>query len=174
MSTLAAALQILIALAFVTIPLVRHRYGPAAKASAEAELSRQGVPPTVLAENGLRFDAGGHETIVPATVAAVLLALAALNLTDGPGAQLLTWIFQSVILVGNALILHSQLTAAQSVTKAFARKNDPVLARIDVQAFLTAAERGFPRWVFPVLQNVRHTVVIAGSLLALLAVTLAG
>jgi hypothetical protein len=42
-----------------------------------------------------------------------------------------------------------------------------VLARIDVPALLDAAERGFPRWVFPTLQNARHTVVFGGSIGAL-------
>ncbi|WP_211349171.1 hypothetical protein [Micromonospora pisi] len=59
-----------------------------------------------------------------------------------------------------------------SVRTAFARKGDPMLGRIDVPALLKAAESGFPSWV-PVLQNVRHTVVFAGSVLALAATVLA-
>ncbi|MFV2178136.1 hypothetical protein ACFHW2_04235 [Actinomadura sp. LOL_016] len=133
-------LQLLVAAAFVTIPMVRHRYGPAAKAAAEAELARQDVPTTVLEENGLKFDAGGHETAAPVAIAA---------------------------------ILYSQLTAATSVRAAFERKGDPTLPRIDVRAPLEAAEGAFPRWVMPTLQNIRHTIVFAGSAVALLAVTLA-
>jgi hypothetical protein len=167
MTTIAAVLQLLIALAFVSIPLVRHRYGPSAQAAAEAELTRQGVPPTVLAENKLRFDAGGHETAVPASVAAVLAVVAAFNLAAHPWGLVLTWVFQSIVLAGNCVILYSQLTAAKSVQAAFARKGDPVLARIDVPALLEAAERGFPRWVFSTLQNARHAVVFGGSIGAL-------
>ena len=48
-----AALQLLVAAAFLSIPLVRNRYGATATAGAEAELRRQGVRTTVLAENGL-------------------------------------------------------------------------------------------------------------------------
>lgn len=172
MLVLAAVLQVLVALAFLSIPLVRHRFGGDAKVDAEAELARQGVPTTVLADNGLRFDAGGHETAAPAAVAAVMTALAALNLAAHDWGQVLTWVFGSIVLVGNALILHSQLTAAKSVTAAFARKGDPVLARIDVPALLTAAERGFPSWV-PVLQHVRHAVVFGGSALAVVATAVA-
>lgn len=167
MTTAAAILQILIGLAFLTIPLVRHRYGPAAQAAAEAELERQGVPATVLTENKIRFDAGGHETAVPASVAAVMGALAVLNLTGSHLGLVLSWVFQSLVLVGGLLILHSQLTAATSVEKAFARKGDPVLQRIDVPALLDAAGKGFPDWVFSVLQNVRHAIGLGGSVLVL-------
>ncbi|MEV8535772.1 hypothetical protein [Streptomyces sp. NPDC051211] len=171
MNTVAAIAQLLVAVAFLTIPLVRHRYGAAAKASAEAELERQGVPLGVLEANNLRFDASGHETYAPLSVAALMAAVAGLHLADSSWATPLTWIFQSIVLIGNALILHSQLTAAQSVSAAFERKGDPVLQRIDVPALLEAAEDAFPSWV-SALQNARHTVVFAGSALALVAVAL--
>jgi hypothetical protein len=169
MMTFAAVLQLLIALAFVSIPLVRHRYGPSAKAAAEAELTRQGIPIRVMEENKLSFDASGHETIVPATVALVMALLAVLNLSGSQWGETLSWIFQPIVLLGNVLILYSQLTAAKSVRAAFARKGDPILRRIDVKSFLRAAENGFPTWVMPILQNIRHAVVMAGSALVLLA-----
>ncbi|MBB5777124.1 hypothetical protein [Nonomuraea jabiensis] len=62
MMTFAAVPQLLIALAFVGIPLVRHRYGREAGMVAERELERQGVPDRVLKEHNINFDAGGHET----------------------------------------------------------------------------------------------------------------
>jgi hypothetical protein len=169
----AAVLQVLVALAFLSIPFVRHRYGAASKAAAEAELVRQDIPVTVLADNNLKFDASGHETAVPATVAAIMVVLAGLNLAGSHWGQVLTWIFQSIVLAGNCLILYSQLTAAKSVRAAFKRKGDPMLARVDVPALLTAAESAFPRWVMPILQNIRHTVVFAGSILALVATIIA-
>ncbi|MER5929877.1 hypothetical protein [Streptomyces sp. NPDC002054] len=171
MNTCAAILQLLVAVAFLSIPLVRHRYGADAKATAEAELERQGVPAGVLEANGLRFDAGGHETYAPLAVAAVMATLAGLNLTGNSWAEPLTWAFQSIVILGNVLILHSQLTAATAVTTAFERKGDPVLKRIDVPALLKAAENAFPAWV-GALQNLRHTVVFAASALALTAVAL--
>ncbi|GAA3567363.1 hypothetical protein GCM10022419_055160 [Nonomuraea rosea] len=172
MITFAAALQLLIALAFISIPLVRHRYGGGAKEAAEAELRRQGVPVTVLAENKLSFDASGHETAVPATVALVMTILAVLNLAGNAWGQTLSWVFQPIVLIGNFLILYSQLTAASSVRSAFERKGDPTLRRIDVPALLKAAESAFPAWVMPILQNIRHTVVIGGSVLVLAALIL--
>ncbi|MGW0248268.1 hypothetical protein ACWDYH_16720 [Nocardia goodfellowii] len=169
MFTAAAIAQILIALAFVSIPVVRHRFGPAAKAAADQELARQGVRPEVLEENGLRFDAGGHETWAPVTFALMMLAAAALNLAGSAWGQTLSWIFQSIVLLANVLIIYSNLTAVQSVTAAFAKKGDPELARIDVAAFLDAAERAFPRWVMRHLTYARHTIVFGGSALVLIA-----
>ncbi|MFF8276929.1 hypothetical protein ACF05T_12590 [Streptomyces lateritius] len=168
---LAAVMQLLIALAFVSIPLVRHRFGPAATTAAEAELRGQGIRPEVLAENNLRFDAGGHETWAPVSVAVVMVSVAALNFAGSDWGQVLTWIFQSLVLAMNGLILHSNLTAVTSVEAAFRRKGDPDLARVDVPAFLEAAENAFPAWV-RVQQNIRHAIVFGGSVLALLAVSL--
>src|SRR5688500_16700744 len=104
MLVVAAVTQLLIAVAFVSIPVVRHRYGAVAKAAAEAELARQGVPGTVLADNNIYSDPAGHVTAAPATVAAFMLALAALNLAGNPWGQILSWILMPLVLIGNGLI----------------------------------------------------------------------
>ncbi|TDD38225.1 hypothetical protein E1286_36535 [Nonomuraea terrae] len=166
MNVVVAVTQVLVALAFVSIPLVRHRYGAAATAGAHAELDRQGVRGSVLAENGMRFDAGGHETWAPGGIAAVMVAAAVLNVTAVSWAGTVTWIVQSLVLVVNCLVVYSQVTAVSSVRSAFARKGDPTLARIDVVALLKAAESGFPSWTWK-LANARHVVVFGASLLAL-------
>lgn len=170
MHALPAVMQLLVAAAFVSIPLVRHRYGPAAKAAAGAELRRQDVRPGVLEENGLRFDAGGHETAVPAAVAAVMIVTAVLNLAGAGLAQPLTWVFSSLVLLLNTGIVYSNLTAVKSVQAAFRRKGDPELARVQVAAFLKAAEDAFPAWV-RAQTYIRNTVVFAGSAIALVAVS---
>ncbi|MFE9205603.1 hypothetical protein [Micromonospora sp. NPDC007230] len=171
MNTLAAVMQLLVAAAFVSIPVVRHRFGPAAKAAAVTELRRQHVRPEVLEENKLRFDAGGHETAAPATVAVVMTAIAALNFAGAGLAQLLTWIFSSLVVLMNVAIVYSNLTAVKSVEAAFRRKGDPELTRVDVAPFLQAAEGAFPRWV-RAQTYLRNTVVFAGSAVALIAVSL--
>ncbi|MFI6688566.1 hypothetical protein [Streptomyces sp. NPDC050485] len=171
MNALAAVMQLLVAVAFVSIPVVRHRFGPAAKAAAVAELRRQGVRPEVLEENKLRFDAGGHETAAPVTVAAVMTLTAALNFAGPDIAQLLTWIFSSLVILMNAVIVHSNLTAVKSVEAAFRRKGDPELARIEVAPFLKAAEDAFPGWV-RWQAYLRNTTVFAGSAVALIAASL--
>ncbi|MFE9612912.1 hypothetical protein [Streptomyces sp. NPDC006012] len=171
MNALAAIMQLLVAAAFVSIPVVRHRFGPAAKAAAVAELRRQTVRPEVLEENKLRFDAGGHETAAPAAVAAVMAVTAALNFAGSDLAQLLTWIFSALVLLMNAAIVYSNLTAVKSVEAAFRRKGDPELARVEVAPFLQAAEAAFPRWV-RAQTYLRNTVVFGGSAVALVAVSL--
>ncbi|MFE9694611.1 hypothetical protein [Micromonospora sp. NPDC005806] len=172
MNTLAAVMQLLVAAAFVSIPVVRHRYGPAARAAAVAELRRQNVRPEVLEENQLRFDAGGHETAAPATVAAVMIAIAALNFAGADLAQILTWIFSSLVVLMNVAIVYSNLTAVKSVQAAFRRKGDSELSRVEVAPFLRAAEDAFPRWV-RAQTYLRNTVVFAGSAIALVAVSVA-
>ncbi|WP_431047615.1 hypothetical protein ACQUSR_15760 [Streptomyces sp. P1-3] len=172
MNAFAAVCQLFVALAFLSIPLVRHRFGPVAKAAADAELAGQGVRPAVLEENGLRFDAGGHETWAPVAVAAAMTTLAVLNFAQHSWSTPLTWIFQCAVIAMNALILYSNLTAVKSVEAAFRRKNDAELARIDVAAFLKAAENAFPSWV-QLLQKARHTIVFGSSAIALTAITLA-
>ncbi|MEH6376678.1 hypothetical protein V7793_20455 [Streptomyces sp. KLMMK] len=171
MNTLAAVAQILVAAAFASIPLLRHRFGAAAKTAAVAELQRQGVRPAVLEENKLRFDASGHEWWAPGGFAAAMVAAAVLNLAGSSWGTTLTWVFSSIALLANVAILQSQLGAVKSVRAAFRRKGDPELLRVDVPAFLKAAEGAFPAWT-RVLQNVRHTVVFAGSALALTAAAL--
>ncbi|GAA1641828.1 hypothetical protein [Actinoplanes couchii] len=126
----------------------------------------------MLADNNLRFDASGHETAAPATVAALMIALAALNLAGNPWGQTLSWVLMPLVLIGNTLIVWSNRTAVASVRAAFRRKGDPELLRVDVPALLEAAERGFPSWV-PLQQHVRNTVVFAGAALALAATVLA-
>lgn len=168
MTALAAALQILIGLAFVSISLVRRRYGAAARAAAEAEVGRQGIPPNVLAEHKIDFDERGIETLVPVTVAVVMVALAALNLSGNSWGETLSWIVQPLVILLNAVILYSQVNAPKSVTAYFAKTGDETLRRIDVKAMLAASENGFPSWVFPHMQNVRHTIAFAGSTAVLL------
>ncbi|MFF2852259.1 hypothetical protein ACFVT5_38985 [Streptomyces sp. NPDC058001] len=172
MNALAAVMQLLVAAAFVSIPLVRHRFGPAAKAAAVAELRRQRVRPEVLEENKLRFDAGGHEAAAPVTVAAVMSVVAVMNFVGADLARPLTWIFSSLVLLMNAAIVYSNLTAVKSVEAAFRRKGDPELARVEVAPFLKAAEEAFPGWV-GVQTYLRNTIVFGGSALALVAVSVA-
>jgi hypothetical protein len=166
-----AAMQSSIACAFVSIPMVRARFGATATAVAHAELRRQGVRTTVLEESGMRFDAGGHETWVPVLIAAVLATTAAFNLVGSSSAGLLNWVVLGLVLAINCVILYSNLTAISSVQAAFGRKGDAELACIDVAALLKAAESGFPRWVW-VLQNARHVIVFSAAALALAAAAL--
>lgn len=162
-----AVLQVLVAAAFVSMPIVRGRYGATAMAKAEAELQRQGARPSVLTENGMRFDAGGHETAAPVGIALTMLTLAVLNVLDLSLAHPLTWVLQTLVLLANAVIVYSNHTAVRSVEAAFARTGDPALAGLDVPALLKAAESGFPQWTWT-LQAIRNVTVFAASALILI------
>jgi hypothetical protein len=100
-----------------------------------------------------------------------MAAIAALNFAGADLAQLLTWIFSSLVLLMNAAIVYSNLTAVKSVETAFRRKGDPELARVEVAPFLQAAEAAFPRWV-RAQTYLRNVVVFSGSAVALVAVSL--
>ncbi|MFI8976588.1 hypothetical protein ACIGO9_27135 [Nocardia asteroides] len=166
MNTLVAAIEIAIAAAFVSMPIVRHRYGKTAMETAQAELSRQGVRTTALHEHGMRFDAGGHESAAPLSVAAIMLFAAGVNLAGSDLARPVNWVVLTLVFLGNCVIVYSNHTAVRSVTAAFARTGDAELARIDVPVLLDRAEAGFPAWTWT-LQKVRNTVVFGGALLGL-------
>ncbi|MBY8863809.1 hypothetical protein K7711_45615 [Nocardia sp. CA2R105] len=141
-------------------------------AGAEAELARQGVRTTALRENGMRFDASGHEWWAPGGVAALLVIMAGLNLAGFDWMRPVNWVVLSLLLLGNCVIVYSNLTAVQSVQAAFRRRNDPELARVDVPTLLEVAESGFPAWTWT-LQKVRNTVVFAGAALGLTLLAIA-
>ncbi|MGI5222850.1 hypothetical protein [Nocardia sp. CA-290969] len=169
MNVIVTALAAAIAAAFVSIPLVRHRYGAAAMASAQNELARQGVRTTALRENGMRFDASGHEWAAPAAIATVLFTVAGVNLADVEWAPALNLVVFALVLAGNGVIVYSNATAAKSVRAAFLRKNDPELMRVDVPVLLKAAEAGFPEWTWT-LQTIRNVVVFGAATLGILVV----
>ncbi|MFB7258580.1 hypothetical protein [Streptomyces nojiriensis] len=162
-----AVLQLLIAVAFLSIPVVRSRYGTRAQAAVEAELGRQGVRTTVMAENGMRLDASGHETWAPVGIAVALALPAVLQIAGSSWSGTVSWVVQPLVILVNCVILYSNLTAVPSVTAAFAKSGDAELQRIDVRSMFRAAEDGFPDWVMPYLQNLRHVIVFAGSIAVL-------
>lgn len=172
MNILIATLAVAVATAFVSMPLVRHRYGATAMARAQNELARQGVRTTALRENGMRFDASGHESAAPVGIAAVLLTVAGLNLAGVAWTAPLNTVVFALVLLGNAVIVYSNLTAVQSVRAAFRRKNDPELMQVDVPALLSAAEAGFPAWTWT-LQRIRNVVVFGAAAAAITVVFVA-
>lgn len=166
MNVIVAVLAAAIAAAFLTMPLVRHRHGAAAMATAQNELARQGVRTSALSENGMRFDASGHESLAPMSIAAVLLTVAGINLAAPGWVVAVNLAVFTLVLLGNGVIVYSNRTAVGSVRAAFARKGDPELLRIDVPALLKAAESGFPDWTWT-LQTVRNVIVFGAAALAM-------
>ncbi|MEV6767725.1 hypothetical protein AB0N05_03735 [Nocardia sp. NPDC051030] len=172
MNVIIATAELIAAAAFVSMPIVRNRYGTAAMATAEAELARQGVRTTALRENGMRFDASGHEWWAPGGMAALLVLMAGLNLASFDWMRPVNWVVMVALLLANSIIVYSNLTAVQSVQAAFGRKNDPELARIDVPVLIKAAEDGFPAWTWT-LQNIRNALVFAGAIAGILSLIFA-
>ncbi|MCX0269182.1 hypothetical protein NLM24_00310 [Nocardia zapadnayensis] len=172
MNVTVAALALIVAVAFVSMPLVRHRYGAAAMAKAQRELSRQGVRTTALTEHGMRFDASGHESAAPIGIATVLMVIAGVNLAEPGWAGAVSVVVFALVLLGNSVIVYSNLTAVKSVRAAFARKKDPDLLRLDVPALLAAAESGFPAWTWT-LQKLRNGAVFGAATLGI-AITVLG
>ncbi|MBL1075597.1 hypothetical protein JK358_14450 [Nocardia sp. 2] len=166
MNAVIATVELVAAAAFLSMPFVRNRYGTAAMAKAEGELARQGVRTTALRENGMRFDASGHEWWAPGGIAAILIVMAGLNLAGFDWMRPVNWVVMALLFLGNSVIVYSNLTAVQSVTAAFAKKNDPELARIDVRTLIQVAESGFPNWTWT-LQKTRNTLVFGGALIGL-------
>src|SRR5690606_26954793 len=116
--------------------------------------------------------ASGHESAAPIGIAAVLLTVAGLNLGGVPWSAPLNTVVFALVLLGNAVIVYSNLTAVDSVRAAFRRKNDPELMRVDVAALLAAAEAGFPAWTWT-LQRIRNVVVFGAAAAAIAVVFMA-
>jgi hypothetical protein len=168
---LAATLQLLTAVPFVLGTFTVLVFGPRAQAAAEAEAARQGVPPSVLAEHGIRF--GDNTAELPLTVAIVLAlaTLAVLNLNGRPLGRTLSWIFQPMLFVAGALIVPGQVFVTPLLESMVKSSGDPVLARVDVPDLVDAAMRAMPGWL--IHANVaKLTLTTLGSALVVVLLAL--
>ncbi|GGT02487.1 hypothetical protein GCM10010156_70590 [Planobispora rosea] len=172
---IAATLQLLLAVTFLVIPVTVWFTGTAAQRAAEAEVARQGHSPDVLARHGIRFAERAWEFMLALTIAAILIVLAALNLTGSPSGRLLSWIAEPLILLGAGLITAGQVFATRYTQAAFKRSGDAATRAIDARLVIAAASSGFPAWLRP-LVLARFALTVLGSLLViiLLAVPAAG
>src|SRR5690242_11855012 len=105
----AAGLQLLTALPFLLSIIVVWRYGADAQAAAQAELTRQGVPTSVLAEHGISFGSNTAEIPIPAAIILVLVVLALLNLAGRRVGRTLSWIFHPILVVAGIVIIPGQV-----------------------------------------------------------------
>jgi hypothetical protein len=78
--TYAATVQLLIAVLFVSVPLIGVIWSADVQAAAEAEAARQGSSAGVLAEHGISFAERGLAIAIPVAVAGIVVVLALLNL----------------------------------------------------------------------------------------------
>lgn len=141
--TFAGVLQLLFALAFLIAPVAGLIYGADVQAAAEAELARQGLSPSVLAENNVHFDEGGYALVLPVSTAVIAAILAWLNLAGKRAGRILTLIVQPIFLALDVFILTSQ---AAKVEYLQAILGDGANA----QAVLDASSGVYPAWLLAV------------------------
>ena len=165
----AAVLQLLTAVPFLLSIVVVWVYGTGAQAAAEAELVRQGVPAAVLAEHGISFGANTAEIPIPAAIIAVLVAFALLNFAGKRAGRILSWLFHPVLAVAGILIVPAQLFTASYLQASF--RDDPVLARIDVPALVTAAQHAMPAWL-PAVDWAKLLLTTLGSVAVIVLLAL--
>ncbi|GAA2378579.1 hypothetical protein GCM10010404_38550 [Nonomuraea africana] len=141
--TFAGSLQLLFALAFLIAPVLGLIYGADVQSAAEAELARQGLSPSVLAENNLHFDEGGYAMVLPVTTAVIAAILAWLTLAGKRVGRILTLIVQPFFLALDVFVLTSQLSKVQFLQSILG-------AGANAQAVLDASERVYPAWLLAV------------------------
>jgi hypothetical protein len=143
----AVVTQLLTALPFLLSIIVVWTSGADAQAAAEAELTRQGLPASLLAEHGISFGSNTAETPLPAAFIVVLAVLALLNLAGRRAGQVLSWVFHTLLAVAGALIVPAQLFTSTFLAASFRDSSDPMLRRVDVPKLVDAAGHAMPSWL---------------------------
>jgi hypothetical protein len=169
--TIAAVLHFAIGLAFASIPIVGLVFGADVQAAAEAEVARQGQDPNLLAANGVAFDEHGVAIWAPFAIAAAIVAVGALVLAGRRIGPVLSFIALPLVLVGNALIMASNATAAAKVQALFNASSDAAVRSLDAAAILDAAFAAYPDWL-PVLEGIRFALVVVGCVLGVILLAL--
>jgi hypothetical protein len=141
--TVAGVLQLLFALAFLIAPVAGLVFGADVQTAAEAELVRQGLSASVLAENGVHFDEGGYALVLPVTTAVIAALLAWLNLAGKRAGRILTLILQPIFLALDLFILASQASKVRYLQSILGDG-------ANAQAVLDASARAYPAWLLPV------------------------
>ncbi|WP_232668796.1 hypothetical protein [Pseudonocardia sp. TRM90224] len=166
--TAAAALQAVTAVPFVLGTVVVLGYGASAQAAAEAEMTRQGLPPSLLVEHGIAFGSNTAELPFAIAIVVVLAALAVFNLRGSRAARTASWVVHPVLLVAGTLIIPGQVFTTWYLSTAFAA--DPALSRIDAAALVDAAAAAMPGWLlYANIAKLVLTTVGSMAVVALLA-----
>jgi hypothetical protein len=155
-------LQYLLAATFAVIPVIAYRYGKQSQSAAEADVTKQGFPVSVLAQHGVKIEERAVDTLFPFAIALVLAALASLNLARLNIGHTMSWILQPIVLIGGGLVTATQVFVTQYVESVFRKSSDPVARAVDVKAFMTAATTVFPAG-FRALVITRFVLTTLGS-----------
>ncbi|MEV6964989.1 hypothetical protein AB0M47_07715 [Hamadaea sp. NPDC051192] len=163
---IAVVANLLIALAFLTIPLLGLVYGDDVQTAAEQEVVAQGLPVSVLADNDLSFRESGVAIVFPVVIALGIALLGWWLRTGRPAARIVSLIVMPVVILGNVAILMSNASAVSALQTMFDRSNDADLRRLDAQALFDAALGAYPDWL-PVLTAIRNTLVFGCAVLVI-------
>ncbi|WP_329082703.1 hypothetical protein [Streptosporangium sp. NBC_01469] len=163
----AVTLQLLLAATFLIVPIAAWITGGSAQRAAEAEIVRQGRPPAILAQHGIRFKEQAWEFALALGIAGCLTALALLNLAANGTGRILSWIIEPVVLLGVGFVTAGQVFATRYTEAAFRKSGDHTVRNIDVRAVIAAANTGFPSWLRP-LVLARFPLATLGSLLVII------
>ncbi|MCP2327052.1 hypothetical protein HDA40_005559 [Hamadaea flava] len=163
---IAVVANLLIALAFLTIPLLGLVYGDDVQTAAEQEVVAQGLPVSVLADNELSFRESGVAIVFPVVIALGIALLGWWLRTGRPAARIVSLIVMPVVILANVAILISNASAVSALQTMFDRSNDADLRRLDAQALFDAALGAYPDWL-PVLTSTRNTVVFGCAVLVI-------
>ncbi|WP_069164366.1 hypothetical protein [Nocardia altamirensis] len=163
---LAATLQLLLAATFVVMLVAFHFVGPRMQQAADAEARRQGVPPAVLAEHGIVFAEGAWAFVVGYAIAAIVTALACLNLAGNAAGQLLSWIIEPLVMLGVGYVTTMQVFAARYTVRVLAKSADQRARDIDAHKVIRVASATLPSWYRPVTV-VRWILATLGSVLVM-------
>ncbi|MER6998592.1 hypothetical protein [Streptomyces sp. NPDC000410] len=164
---IAIALQVLLAVTFLIIPIAAWIHGGAAQLAAEREMHRQGHPAAVLERHGIRFREKPWELALALSICAILTALGSLNLAASGTGRLLSWIIEPLVLVVVGFITAGQVFATQYTAAAFKRSDDDAVRNIDARAVIAAANSALPSWLRPVVL-VRFPLATLGSVLVII------
>jgi hypothetical protein len=160
-------LQFLLAATFMIIAATGGRYGPSAQRAAETEVTRQRFPARVLAQRRINFGASRASIIIAISIGLCLATLASLNLAGNGTGQILSWIFQSIVLILGCVIMPSEVFLVRGIESAFKKSGDPALRDINVKAFVDAAVGAFPAW-YRYMIAARFVLATVGSLLVVI------
>jgi hypothetical protein len=160
--TVAGILQVLFALAFLIAPLSGLVYGADVQIAAETELARQGLDPSVLAQNNVHFDEGGYALVLPVATAVIAAILAWLNLAGKRAGRILTLTVQPIFLLLDVFILTSQASKVQYLQTILGDG-------ADAEAVLDASESVYPGWLLAVSEGrLTFTPLVSLVVIALL------
>jgi hypothetical protein len=168
---LASVLQLLTAATFVALGSIAYVRGSEAQVAAEAEVLRQGHSSDLLARGSVNFKETSTELALPVIIAAVLAALAMLNLAGSQSGRVATWVLQSIIVLAGGFVTAQQVFAVRFVRSAFEKSGDEALASLDVAGLMKAATSVFPAW-FRTVVVVRFALVTVGSLVVIVLLAL--